>query len=413
MKPCFMPADILLPNENIEMEKWAVIACDQYTSQPEYWDKVTETVGTSASALNIVFPEVFLGKDDSSRIENICAAMKEYLENGTLSQAVSNGFILVEREVGHGTRTGLLGVIDLEEYDYSPGSKKQIRATEGTVLSRIPPRVRIRENAELECPHVMLLIDDPEKKLIEPLAAQKADLRKLYDFDLMLGSGSIKGYAIEGERAKSLAALISQMQSECSTFFLAAGDGNHSLATAKTCWEKIKAGLSKDEKKSHPARFSLVEVINLHDDSLNFEPIHRVIEDFDCPAVIETFHRYLKENALTAETGDDVTFVGPKGESMSFSLGGLDGRLPIDAVQRFLDELTKNAPEKLDYIHGDNHVTELVKKKKATGILLRSIDKSTLFPGIAAGGVLPRKTFSIGHADEKRFYIECRRIKKG
>lgn len=409
MKPCFMPADILLPNPKTEMGKWAVIACDQYTSQPEYWDKVKDTVGTSASALNIVFPEVYLGKEDG-RIENICASMKEYLKNGTVTGAVSNGFILVEREVGHGTRTGLIGVIDLEEYDFDPGSKKLIRATEGTVLSRIPPRVRIRENAVLECPHVMLLIDDPQKKLVEPLAAEKESLRKLYEFDLMLGGGSIKGYAVEGERAESLTKLIAEMQAESGSFFLAAGDGNHSLATAKTCWENIKVNLSEEAMSSHPARFSMVEVINLHEDSLNFEPIHRVVEDHDCSTVIAAFYKYIKENGMTAEEGDEVTFVGQAGEKTALSIGGLGGRLPVDVVQRFLDELTKNNVEQVDYIHGDNHVIDLVNKKKATGILLKSIDKGSLFPGIAAGGVLPRKTFSIGHADEKRFYIECRRI---
>ena len=409
MKPCFMPADILLPNKNTDMEKWAVIACDQYTSQPEYWDEVRETVGTSASAFNIVFPEVYLGKGDG-RIESICRTMTGYLNDGTLTQAVSNGFILVERKVGHGTRTGLIGVIDLEEYDFDPGSKKLIRATEGTVLSRIPPRVRIRENAVLECPHVMLLVDDPGRRLIEPLAADKEDLRKLYDFDLMLGGGNVKGYAVEGEKALSLVKLISAMQAEGGSFFLAAGDGNHSLATAKTCWEKIKENLGEEEKASHPARFSMVEVINLHDDSLNFEPIHRVVDGHDFGAVIESFYGYIKENGMSAEDGDEVTFIGPAGERTALSIGGSNGRLPVDVVQRFLDELTKKDPEKLDYIHGDNHVMDLVKKKNATGILLKSIDKSSLFPGIAAGGVLPRKTFSIGHADEKRFYIECRKI---
>ena len=409
MKPCFMPADILLPNEKIEMGKWAVIACDQYTSQPEYWERVREIVGPSESALNLVFPEVYLGKEDG-RIENICASMKEYLKNETVTKAVTDGFILVEREVGHGTRTGLIGVIDLEEYDYDPGSKKLIRATEGTVLSRIPPRVRIRENAVLECPHVMLLIDDPKRQLIEPLAAEKEDLRKLYDFDLMLGGGNVKGYAIEGERAESLTTLIAQMQAESDNFFLAAGDGNHSLATAKTCWEKIKASLSEEEKAAHPARFSMVEVINLHDDSLNFEPIHRVVEDFDRETILKHFNKYIEDNGLFGREGDEIIFVDAGENKVGFALDGLNGRLPVDVLQRFLDELTKNDPEKLDYIHGGDHVMDLVKKKKATGILLKSIDKSSLFPGIAAGGVLPRKTFSIGHADEKRFYVECRKI---
>lgn len=409
MNPCFMPADILLPNEKIEMGKWAVIACDQYTSQPEYWERVREIVGSSESALNIVFPEVYLAKEDG-RIENICASMKEYLKNGTVTKAVTNGFILVEREVGHGTRTGLIGVIDLEEYEFTPGSEKLIRATEGTVLSRIPPRVRIRENAVLECPHVMLLVDDPARKLIEPLAAEKENLRKLYDFDLMLGGGNVKGYAIEGERAESLTKLISRMQAESGNFFLAAGDGNHSLATAKTCWENIKVNLTEEEKANHPARFSMVEVINLHDDSLNFEPIHRVVDNCDCDAIMTPFSEFLKENGLTADWGDEITLVDSNGERKAFSIGGLEGRLPIDIVQRFLDAFTVNSESQLDYIHGENHVIDLLKKKKSVGILLKSIDKSSLFPGIATGGVLPRKTFSIGEADEKRFYIECRHI---
>jgi uncharacterized protein (DUF1015 family) len=404
-----MPADILLPNEKIEMGKWAVIACDQYTSQPEYWDKVKEFVGSSESALNLVFPEVYLGEEDG-RIHSICTSMKEYLKNGIVTQAVTNGFILVERQVGHGIRTGLIGVIDLEQYDFNPGSEKLIRATEGTVLSRIPPRVRIRTNAVLECPHVMLLVDDPDRQLIEPLAAQREQLRKLYDFDLMLGGGNVKGYAIEGLRAESLIMLISQMQAGSNNFFLAAGDGNHSLATAKTCWENIKADLSEEEKACHPARFSMVEVINLHDASLNFEPIHRVIDNCDCDTIHKYFNKYIEDNGLTGREGDEITFVDSSENKVGLSLDGLEGRLPVDIVQRFLDDLTKNDPEKLDYIHGENHVIDLVKKKKAVGILLKSIDKSSLFPGIAAGGVLPRKTFSIGEADEKRFYTECRKI---
>lgn len=409
MKPCFMPADILLPNEKIEMEKWAVIACDQYTSQPEYWEKVKEFVGSSKSTLNLVFPEVYLGEEDG-RIDSICTAMKDYLKDGIVGQAVSNGFILVKRQVGHGTRTGLIGVIDLEQYDFNPGSEKLIRATEGTVLSRIPPRVKIRTNAVLECPHVMLLIDDPDKKLIEPLAAQSGQLRKLYDFDLMLGGGRVKGYSVEGKMAESLTKLISQMQAESNNFFLAAGDGNHSLATAKTCWENIKANLSEKERVSHPARFSMVEVINLHDDSLNFEPIHRVVDNCDCDAIMTSFSEFLKENGLTADLGDEITLVDSNGKRRVFSIGGLEGRLPIDIIQRFLDTFTINSESELDYIHGENHVIDLLKKKKSVGILLKAIGKSSLFPGIAAGGVLPRKTFSIGEADEKRFYTECRKI---
>lgn len=409
MHPCFLPADILLPNRKVDMKKWAVIACDQYTSQPEYWDKVADFVGPSDSSLHIIFPEAFLN-EEGVRIESICETMKSYLENGVVSREITNGFILVERQVEQGVRTGLIGVIDLEQYDFSAGSEKPIRSTEGTVLSRIPPRVRIRTNAVLECPHVMLLIDDPEKKLIEPLAAAKARYRELYDFDLMLGGGNIKGFAVEGETAEAVMNKIYEMQREKGSFFLAAGDGNHSLATAKTCWENLKKGLSDEEAAVHPARFSMVEVINLHESSLVFEPIHRVIYNCSGAEIAGAFKKFLIENGFTCKEGDQVRFIS-SGGGEQVSIDGLEGRLPVDVLQRFLDEYAAQHPDcGLDYIHGENHVMELVQKNHGVGILLQPIDKFSLFPAIAAGGALPRKTFSIGEADEKRFYIECRKI---
>lgn len=409
MTSCFLPANILLPNKNIDMKKWAVIACDQYTSQPEYWEEVKEFVGASESTLNLIYPEAFL-EENNSKTDSICKCMKDYLRKGIINEDILNCFILVERQVNQGIRIGLIGVIDLEQYDYNIGSEKLIRATEGTVLSRIPPRVAIRSNAVLECPHVMVLIDDPKKKLIEPVVAQKAHLRKLYDFDLMFGGGNIKGSAIEGEMAISLISTISKMQKESNNFFLAVGDGNHSLATAKTCWDKIKSNLTKEEMSNHPARFSMVEVINLHDPSLLFEPIHRIIYNCESDSFLEAFNKFILNNGLTTTPGDQVAFIDSSGTIGAFSINGLGNLLPIDIIQRFLDLFATENEAQIDYIHGDTHVMNLVKNKKAVGILLNSIDKHSLFPAIEAGGVLPRKTFSIGEADEKKFYVECRKI---
>lgn len=411
-KSCFIPADILLPS-GADWEKWAVIACDQYTSQPEYWEKVKALVGSAPSSLNIVYPEVYLS-EGAARTERICAAMRDYLDRGVLREAVRGGYILVERETEQGTRLGLIGVIDLEEYDFTPGSRARIRATEGTVLSRIPPRVRIRENAPLECPHVMLLLDDAKRELIEPIAARSAELRKLYDFDLMLGGGHVRGYALEGETAAVASRTIRAMEAERGDFFLAAGDGNHSLATAKTCWENIKTKLSAAETERHPARYTLVEVVNLHDESLVFEPIHRIIRGAELNTLTAEFRSYLDSEGMSAESGGEIVLFDARGGREALSIRGLNGRLPVDALQRFLDGFIEQNPElSIDYIHGAESVAELVRDRGAVGILLNSIDKHALFPAIAAGGALPRKTFSIGKADEKRFYIECRRIEAG
>ena len=406
---CFLPADILLPC-GADWEKWAVIACDQYTSQPEYWEKAAALAGSGLSALNLVYPEVYLG-EGGARTERICAAMRDYLDRGVLLEAVRGGYILVERETEHGTRLGLIGVIDLEAYDFTPGARARIRATEGTVLSRIPPRVRIRENAALECPHVMLLLDDAKSELIEPIAARSAELRKLYDFDLMLDGGHVRGYAVEGEMAAEVSRMIRAMEAERGDFFLAAGDGNHSLATAKTCWENIKAKLSADEAKRHPARYTLVEVVNLHDESLVFEPIHRIVCGAELNSLTAEFRSYLELEGMAAASSGDVVFFDARGGREALSICGLNGRLPVDVLQRFLDGfIARNPAFSIDYIHGAESVAELVRDRGAVGILLNSIDKHALFPAIAAGGALPRKTFSIGEADEKRFYIECRRI---
>lgn len=249
MQACFLPADILLPDAAADVEKWAVVACDQFTSQMEYWQKAAQIVGDAPSTLNIVYPEVYLAEGDA-RIERIRRAMADYMQRGVLQMRVKNGFVFVRRVTESGERLGLVGKLDLEQYDFTPGTSAPVRATEGTILSRIPPRVRIRQGAPIESPHVMMLVDDAAMRLIEPLA--QMDLPKLYDTQLMLGGGHISGFAVEGEPAARTAELIAQMQRESGGFFLAVGDGNHSLATAKACWEQIKPALSEAERENHP-----------------------------------------------------------------------------------------------------------------------------------------------------------------
>lgn len=407
----FNSADIYLPKAGTDLSKWAVIACDQYTSQPEYWASVEKTVGNNPSALNLVLPEVYLA-DAEERTKKINETMKQYLADGTLQKTVENGFVYIERTIGTGVRQGLLGVVDLEEYDYNAGSKSKVRATEGTVLSRIPPRVKIRENAALELPHVLMLINDSGKNIIEPLAAQKSSLRKLYGFDLMQGGGHIEGYAVEGKEAEKLREKLAQAEAESGEIFLAAGDGNHSLATAKSCWEKIKETLSEEEIKTHPARWSLVELVNLHSPAMQFEPIHRVLfgikED-----IVEAFERYLELNGMSLMEGNEITFTFANGGEEEFAIDGRGKLLPLAVLQKWLDRyVAKNKYLSLDYIHGRDNLDKIVNEKDAVGILLQPIDKNSLFPAIKAGGVLPRKTFSIGEADEKSFYLEARKITK-
>lgn len=410
MEPCFLPANILLPAKGTDMSKWAVIACDQFTSQPEYWHKAEKIVGDAPSALNIVYPEAFLSEGDA-RIKKICAAMHKYLDDGILTEQVSDGFILVERQVSHGTRLGLVGRLDLDQYEFTPGAKVEIRATEGTVLSRIPPRVKIRKDAPIESPHAMVLIDDARKQLLEPLAAGEENFRQLYDFNLMLGGGHIAAWAIEGAAAQTLADKIATMQSEAGGFFIAVGDGNHSIATAKTYWQELKKTLTPEQAKTHPARWTLVELVNLHDPSLVFEPVHRLVTGPDTAELPHLFKDYLTKNGLRTKSGADVVFYDGEKQLDAYSIQGLNGRLPVDLLQKFLDEYLQNHGDTgIDYIHGEASVKQLARDKHAIAILLGALDKNALFPAIAAGGVLPRKTFSMGEAEEKRYYIECRRI---
>ncbi|MCD7810229.1 MAG: DUF1015 domain-containing protein [Erysipelotrichaceae bacterium] len=411
MKSCFRSTNILLPNKNVDKYKWAVVACDQYTSQEDYWIDVANTVKDEPSTLNIIYPEVYLGKDDA-RIQKIQDKMLSYMNDGIIEESIKDGFVLVERTTESGTRLGLVGVIDLEAYDFTPGTNAPIRATEGTIAARIPPRLRIRENALLECSHVMVLIDDKRKQLIEPLYDKKESLECIYDMDLMKNGGHLRGYCIDGKKAQEVNALLVEMEKESGGFFLAVGDGNHSLATAKTHWHNVKESLNEEERIDHPARYALVELVNLHSPALFFEPIHRVVFHVDMNDLYQGFVTYLHKQDISYTQGEDIVFIDANYE-YHIQLLNEDGRIPLDILQCYLDKyLQAHKDSSIDYVHGKDAVKELATKDNNCGILLGSINKDTLFPAIAAGGVLPRKTFSMGEAYEKRYYVECRKIQK-
>ena len=411
MSKAFNRADILIPKD-VDMTKWSVVACDQYTSEPEYWGAVEKTVGDAVSTLKITLPEIYLEEGGvAERIEKINATMLDYINREIFSE-FKNSYIYLERRLADGSlRQGIIGMVDLEEYDFSKGSQSLVRATEGTVLERIPPRVRIRENASLELPHVMLLIDDKDKSIIEPLA--ELNLKKVYDFELMQGGGHATGYLIENadELDEKLESLSKKDVFEAKygvsgkgVLQYAVGDGNHSLATAKTCWENLKSQGAKE----HPARFALAEIVNLHSDSLKFEPIHRVIFDVDAEQFVGEFKSYLSADKTEDKQWAEIV-VGGKSEKLF--IHDTKSNLSVGSVQKFVDQYLEKFGGKVDYIHGDEVVFDLAKKDNTVGILLGSMQKEDLFPTVILDGALPRKTFSMGHACDKRFYLECRKIR--
>ncbi len=403
------PADILLPSENVDLTKWATVACDQFTSQPDYWRRVFDFVGDAPSTVKITQPEIYLS-DAPARIPFIHKTMREYVENGTLYKAVENGFILAERSTDSGKRIGLIANVDLEAYDYAPGSKPLIRATEGTIVERIPPRAQIRENAELETPHAMLLSDDPNGLLTESLYARYRDTAPLYDFGLMEGGGHLRGWRISDDSGRSrVLAALNELHDSCGGFMFAVGDGNHSLATAKACWDKLKLRLSDDERSRHPARYALAEIVSLHSPALTFEPIHRALFGADFSDLFAAFSSWLERAGMSLADGNDMRFIY-NGREKSVSAINANGLLPVYVLQRFLDEYLSENPEiRIDYIHGSDDLKNLLCENDV-GILLNAIDKNSFFESIKAGGALPRKTFSMGEAREKRYYMECRRI---
>ena len=404
----FIPCDILLPKTK-DFTKWSVVACDQYTSQPDYWDKVKETAGDNLSTLNMIYPEIYLNEENGEkRIENINNTMKEYLETGVFEE-IKNSFIYVERTVAGGkVRKGLVGAIDLEMYDYEKDSKAMVRATEGTVKERIPPRVKIRKNAPLELPHIMLLIDD-EKDLVFG-SIEKGE--KVYDFDLMMESGNIKGYKVAPtDKIADAFLTLKDAQDKDNTLLFAVGDGNHSLATAKECWNLIKANLSEEDAKSHPARYALVEVVNIHDSSLEFEPIHRIVFNVNADEMLNALMNFYPTANL--ESGSQQFDMVVNGVLKTIYIKEPAFELAVGSLQNFLDAYVKDHKEaEIDYIHGDDVTIDLSKKENSVGFILSSMAKGDLFKSVRADGALPRKTFSMGEAFEKRFYLECRKISK-
>ena len=499
--PGLKPDDIYLPAEGIDLRRWAVVACDQYTSQPDYWRRVEAYVGARPSTLHIVQPEIDLARA-GARIPAIHRAMREYLSNGTLVRAVRNGFTLTERTTASGARLGLVAAVDLEEYDFTPGSGAMVRATEGTIRERIPPRLRIREGAPLECPHVMLLLDDPARTVIEPLHARLRETAPLCDFELMENGGRLRVWGVEGDALAPVSDALSALWEKSDGFLYAVGDGNHSLATAKARWDALKPALSPEEAQTHPARYALAEIVNLHSPALAFEPIHRVLFGADMEDLVSAYRAHLASRGMKltaveplssrasgtkpvepcssrasgtkpaepssscasgmkpvepssscacgtkpaeplssrargtkpAESSSscacgakpaepsssacgmtptdeaELTFVSGNARA-SYRVGNPENPLPVAVLQPFLDEYLHSHPAaRIDYVHGAAAVESLCQTPHTTGVLLPAIDKSALFPAVRQGGALPRKTFSMGEPDEKRYYMECRKI---
>ena len=392
----FTPADILLPRVD-DMTKWSCIACDQFTAEPEYWREAERIVGSEPSTLRLMLPEAWLGvRDSAAETRKIYAAMKDYV-NRSIFRTVEDSFVYVERTLPSGAvRRGLVGKLDLECYDWAPGSATPVRATEGTVESRLPARVEVRRGATLEMPHIMVFIDDPENAVIPSAAGGEA----LYDFELMLGGGHIRGSRVTGEAAERLTAALEAPEGSVR---FAMGDGNHSLAAAKRCWEQIKRNLPESELETHPARYALAEIVNIHDEAVTFEPIHRVL--------LETVPRGFIEEAaarLPRGKGQAVTLLAGRRE-MEIETG-----MPLGALVALVDELLgdwrREHGGEPDYIHGDEEARALGGKPSSVGVLLPRLEKAELFPYITEHGPYPKKSFSIGHARDKRYYLECRAI---
>lgn len=406
----FSPADILLP-QNCEYRKWSVVACDQYTSQPEYWQRVEDYVGSAPSSLRLILPESCLeGPDVETDIMDVNNTMTRYLRDGVF-KTLPGAMVYVERGLSNGrTRRGLVGMVDLEQYDYEAGADAPIRATEGTVLSRIPPRVAVRKNAPIELPHILLLTDDPGRTVIEPLAEEKERMEPLYDFDLMEGGGHLSGWLLPGAALERVSCALQTLTDGASIQF-AVGDGNHSLATAKECYERQKRLTPPEKWAALPARYALCELVNLHDEALEFEPIHRVVFGVEPEALLHEL--------ISAYPGARF---GPGGEGHSLSFLHRDGvgmvavpnprlRLGVGTLQAFLDVYAQRHKCRIDYIHGEDVARSLGMQEGNLAFLLPAMDKAELFPTVAQDGLLPRKTFSMGEASDKRFYLEARRIR--
>ena len=401
MRPILAPANILLPRVE-DMTAWSVIACDQFTSQRDYWERVEDRVGDSPSSLRLVLPEAWLGTPRAKGAEaRIADTMERYIRNGVFEE-LPDAMIYLERTQPDGKiRRGLLGALDLEAYDYTPGTRAPVRATEGTVAERLPPRVAIRRGASLEMPHAIMLIDDREDRVLGALERVKEELLRLYDFDLMLGGGHLSGWLVGGTALEATLSALKLLGTEeeqekkygpaarNGPLVFAVGDGNHSLAAAKRYWEELKPTLTEQEREYHPARYSLVEVENIHEPALCFEPIHRLISGSD-----------------TLSFAGEVDAHRVEWESPDRTLGER-----VAAAEAFCRDYIRRFGGELDYIHGDDTARSLGEDPDCGAVLLPPVEKTGLFLSVLTGGALPRKSFSMGHAQDKRYYLECRRIR--
>lgn len=418
MKIPFKRGNILLP-KNTDMTKWSVVACDQYTSEPEYWNSVREIVGSNPSTLNLTLPEIYLEESDvEERIKKINQNMEE-LVNMDFFNEYSDSMIYLERTQEDGkVREGLMGIVDLEDYSYEKGSQTLIRATEKTVIERIPPRVKVRENALLELPHIMILMDDEKKNIIESLKNKVTESDIVYDFDLMKNGGHIKGYLLNNETMDEVDERLKCLADkdyfenkygvkDKGILLFAMGDGNHSLATAKACYENLKKEIG-EKALSSKSRYALVELVNLHSDALEFEAINRVIFNTDKDKLLNSLKEYYtinkegngQEFRVVTDSIDEAWYIeNPK------------SNIAVGSIQMFLDDYLKDNVGKIDYIHGEDVTKSLASKDNNVGFIFDAMAKEDLFKTVILDGALPRKTFSMGHANDKRCYLEARKIK--
>lgn len=430
----FRLPQMCLPRPGIDLRKWAVIACDQHTAEPAYWQRVAQEVGDAPSTLHLIYPEAYLGAADApARIERIQQTMRRYLAEGLFVER--DGAVLVERTVDGRTRRGLMLELDLEHYDYGERSTSLIRPTEGTIVARLAPRIAVRRGAPLELPHILVLIDDPGRTVIEPLAAVRAAQPPLYATELMGGGGQLAGYAVDGahgQRAVQALRALADPQAFAARYgvpvgtppmLFAMGDGNHSLATAKSIWEQAKASAGMD----HPSRYALVEVVNIHDPALEFAPIHRlllgVMGDVR-QALVQSFgarvsctevpsEAALRERVAAAADGVRLTagLVGPGARFSVVEIAEPPSSLAVGTWQPFVDGfIERGGAREVDYVHGHDTLVRLAQQPGHVGVLLAGIGKSELMRRVVHDGPTPRKTFSMGEAHEKRYYMEARRI---
>ena len=418
MKIPFKAGNILVP-KNVDMHKWSVVACDQYTSEPKYWEEVENIVGSSPSTLRLTLPEIFLNDENvEERITKINETMEEYLNEDIFTE-LDNSMVYLERTQSDGKiREGVMGIVDLEDYSYEKGSQTLIRATEKTVIERIPPRKKVRENASLELPHIMILIDDEKKNIIESLKNKVTSKDVIYDFDLMQNGGHIKGYKLSDNVINDVIDGLTSLADK--TYFenkynvtgkgvllFAMGDGNHSLATAKACYESLKEKIGEKALAS-PARYALVELVNLHSPALEFEAIHRVVFDTDVNKLIDSLYKYYNIN----EKGNGQKFeLITKDMDKVLYIENPKSNIAVGSIQMFLDDYLKENQGSIDYIHGEDVTKSLGCKDKNVGIIFDAMAKEDLFKTVILDGALPRKTFSMGHSYDKRFYLEARKIK--